>query len=127
MTTSLTPKQLQILQHSIGCDQYGRGEKDRNHFVTDETSSDGRVCLELVALGLMSNDGPRSLCGGMSVFHVTRAGREEMRSQSPEPPPPEKLTPGKQRYLNWIRADSGLSFREWMGFKNERRKERSKR
>jgi hypothetical protein len=127
MTAPLTPRQLQFLQHSLGCDQYGRGAMYRNHFVTDETGTDGRVCLELVALRLMSNDGPRSLCGGMSVFHVTSAGREAMRSQSPEPPPPEKLTPGKRRYLEYIRADSGLSFREWMGFKNERRKERSKR
>lgn len=123
MTSPLSTKQLQFLQHSLGVDQYGRGAMYRNHFVTDESGSDGRVCLELVALGFMSNDGPRSLCGGMSVFHVTADGKEAMRSQSPEPPPPEKLTPGKRRYMEFLRADSGLSFREWMGF--ERRNERS--
>lgn len=126
VTQQLTKQQLQFLQHSLGYDQYGRCSTDRNHFVTDEASSDGRVCLELVAMDLMSNDGPRSLCGGMSVFHVTRKGKDAMRLQSPQPPPPEKLTPGKQRYRDYIRADSGLSFREWMGFKNERKKERSK-
>ena len=122
---TLNRKQLQFLQHSLGCDEYGRGTMYRNHFVTDENGSDGRVCLELVALGFMSNDGPRSLCGGMSVFHVTDAGKEAMRSQSPEPPPPEKLTAGKRRYMEYLKADSGLSFREWMGFKRAKRNERS--
>lgn len=125
MTPLLSNRQLQFLQHSLGCDAYGRGTMYRNHFVTDESGSDGRVCLELVALGLMSNDGPRSLCGGSSVFHVTAAGKEAMRLQSPEPPPPEKLTASKRRYLEYLEADSGLSFREWMGFQREQRKERS--
>lgn len=121
MTEQLTKQQLQFLQHSLGCDQYGRGEMFRNHFVTDESGKDGEVCLQLVAMGLMSNDGPRALCGGSSVFHVTAAGKAVMRSQSPEAPPPEKLSRAKQRYLEYLRADSGLTFREWMGFKNERR------
>jgi hypothetical protein len=122
MTEQLTKQQLQFLQHSLGCDQYGRGEMYRNHFVTDETASNGQVCLQLVAMGLMSNDGPRTLCGGMSVFHVTAEGKEQMRLQSPQPPPEKKLTRGERRYLDYIRADCGLSFREWMGFKNVRRK-----
>jgi hypothetical protein len=122
MMAELTKQQLQILQHSLGCDQYGLGEKDRNHFVTDESCRDGQVCLSLVAMGLMCNDGPRSLCGGMSVFHVTAEGKTVMRSQSPEPPPPEKLSRGKQKYLEFLRADCGLTFREYMGFKNKRRK-----
>ena len=122
ITIALNKLQLQILQHSLGCDQYGRGCSSRNHFVTDESGRDGRTCLELVSLGLMSNDGPRELCGGMSVFHVTAEGKDVMRSQSPEPPPEPKLTRSQRRYLEFIRADSGLSFREWMGFKNVRRK-----
>jgi hypothetical protein len=72
-------------------------------------------------MGLMSNDGPRSLCGGMSVFHVTAEGKAVMQSQSPEPPAPEKLSRGKQNYLEFLRSDSGLTFREWMGFKNKRK------
>ncbi len=118
----ISSKQLQILQHSTGCDKYGKRHGERNHFVTDENSDDGRDCLALVAIGLMTNDGPRGLCGGMSVFHVTRSGREAIQRQSPSPPPQPKLTRAKQRYLDFIRADSGLSFREWMGFKNERQK-----
>lgn len=122
MTEQLTKQQLQFLQHSLGCDQYGRGEMSRNHFVTDESGEDGQVCLQLVAMGLMSNDGPRSLCGGMSVFHVTAEGKTVMRSQSPEAPAPEKLSRAKQNYLAFLRADCGLTFREWMGFKNDGRK-----
>lgn len=119
--TSLTKQQLQFIQHSLGCDEYGRGSMYRNHFVTDESGADGRVCLQLVAMGLMSNDGPRQLCGGSSVFHVTQEGIEAMRAQSPAPPPPKKLTRSQQRYDEYVKADSGLTFKEWMGFKNERK------
>lgn len=115
----LTKQQLRFLQHSLGCDQYGRGEQSRNHFVTDESGRDGEVCLQLVAMGLMSNDGPRALCGGMSVFHVTAEGKEQMRSQSPSPPPPEKLSRGKRKYRDYLSADSGLKFREWLGIKDK--------
>lgn len=121
MTIELNKLQLQILQHSLGCDQYGRGCSSRNHFVTDESSNDGRTCLELVSLGLMTNDGPRALCGGMSVFHVTAEGKDVMRSQSPEPPPEPKLTRSQKRYLEYIRSDSGLSYREWLGIKPKQR------
>lgn len=118
MTIELNKLQLRILQHSLGCDQYGRGCSSRNHFVTDESSDDGRACLELVSLGLMTNDGPRALCGGMSVFHVTINGRSQMRFQSPEPPP---LTRSQRRYEEYLRSDSGASFREWLGIKPKQR------
>lgn len=122
MTAELTKHQLQILQHSLGCDEFGRSRTDRNHFMTDVDSKDGPACLELVALGLMSNRGPIEWCGGMSLFHVTAEGKEQMRLQSPQPPPEKKLTRGERRYLDYIRADCGLSFREWLGIKNVRRK-----
>ena len=118
MTIELNKLQLQILQHSLGCDQYGRGCSSRNHFVTDESSNDGRTCLELVSLGLMTNDGPRALCGGMSVFHVTMEGRAQMRFWSPEPPP---LSRSEKRDLEYLRSDSGASFREWLGIKPKQR------
>lgn len=122
MSKKLTEHQLQILQHSLGCDEFGRSRTDRNHFMTDVDSKDGPTCLELVALGLMSNTGPVEWCGGMNLFRVTDEGREQMRLQSPQPPPEKKLTRGERRYLDYIRADCGLSFREWLGIKNVRRK-----
>lgn len=122
MTPELSKHQLQILQHSLGCDEFGRSRTDRNHFMTDVDSKDGPTCLELVSLGLMHNRGSIEWCGGMSLFHVTAKGKEQMRLQSPQPPPETKLTRGERRYLEYLRADCGLSFREWMGFKNVRRK-----
>ena len=122
MSEQLTKHQLQILQHSLGCDEFGRSRADRNHFMTDVDSKDGPTCLELVALGLMTNVGSIAWCGGMNLFRVTAEGKEQMRLQSPQPPPEKKLTRGERQYLDYIRADSGLSFREWMGFKNVRRK-----
>jgi hypothetical protein len=122
MNPDLSKHQLQILQHSLGCDEFGRSRTDRNHFMTHVDSKDGPTCLELVSLGLMSNTKPVEWCGGMNLFCVTAEGKEQMRLQSPEPPPQEKLTRSKQRYLDYIRADSGLSFREWLGIKNVRRR-----
>lgn len=122
MTAELTKHQLQILQHSLGCDEFGRSRTDRNHFMTDVDSKDGPTCLELVALGLMSNCGSVEWCGGMNLFRVTDEGGEQMRLQSPQPPPEKKLTRGERRYLDYIRADCGVSFREWLGIKNVRRK-----
>jgi hypothetical protein len=122
MMPELSKHQLQILQHSLGCDEFGRSRTDRNHFMTDVDSKDGSTCLELVSLGLMSNTGPVEWCGGMNLFRVTAGGKEQMRRQSPQPPPEKKLTRAERRYLDYIRADSGVSFREWMVFQNARRK-----
>jgi hypothetical protein len=38
----VTKEQLQILQHSLGADRYGRRERynDRNHYVTDNDGKD---------------------------------------------------------------------------------------
>jgi len=47
----LTPRQLEILRHALGVDQYGRGEMYRRHFCAG--GDDETVCRELVALGFM--------------------------------------------------------------------------
>lgn len=96
--------------------------KDPKKSAANYRKCHGPTCLELVSLGLMSDTGPVEWCGGMNLFRVTAEGKEQMRLQSPQPPPEKKLTPGERRYLDYIRADCGLSFREWMGFKNVRRK-----
>ena len=123
MIAEMLPKlQLQILQHSLGCDEFGRGAMYRNHFVTGETGADGIACLQLVALGLMVNRGSRgALTGGSSLFHVTDEGKAVMRSQSPPVLVPKKISRGEQRYLDWIQADSGVSFAEWIGIKPKRK------
>ena len=47
----MSPEQLQILQHSLGVDQYGQGEMYRNHFCAGD--ADEPICRELVAMGYM--------------------------------------------------------------------------
>ena len=85
----MTPAQLHILQHSLGLDQYGRGESYRNHYVTGEGSNDHVDCMELVALGWMTRRAGNELSGGDDVFRVTDEGRAAVRAWSPSPP---KLT-----------------------------------
>lgn len=111
-------RELEILQHSLGLDEFGRGEEYRN-----------RVCLgsrrkrtlwsavRLTDRGLMSDTGPVPMFGGSHCFFVTDAGRSFVREHSPEPP---KLTRGQQRYLSYLHADSGLSFGAWLRSRTRR-------
>ena len=108
---------LHILQHSLGLDQYGAGRQYRNHFVTGEGSDDFPLCRELVAEGLMTERAGNELSGGSPVFFVTRAGIDFVAKNSPAKPPEKKLTRSQRRYREWLRADCGLSFAEWIGAK----------
>ncbi|PND22892.1 hypothetical protein CN934_03560 [Ensifer sp. MMN_5] len=107
-------KQLYILQHSLGLDQYGRGEPYRNHFVTGEGSKDHADCMALVDLGLMTVRSGSALSGGDDIFRVTDAGRAAVAANSPEPP---KITRSQQRYLDYLEADCCMSFGEWLKWK----------
>jgi hypothetical protein len=104
---SLTPKQLEILQHAFGVDQYGRGEMYRNHFCAG--GSDEAICRELVGMGYMHNFEREWLPYYNCV--VTEAGKVAMRAESPKPP---KLSRSQLRYERFLDADTGESFREWL-------------
>ena len=106
---------LHILQHSLGLDQYGDGNQYRNHFVTGEGSTDFEDCRALVADGLMTERSGNALSGGCSVFHVTPKGVDFVALNSPKRPPEPKLTRSQKRYREFLSADCGLSFREWLG------------
>lgn len=123
----LTDKQLHILQHSLGCDKYGRPDYKvdpengylgyrRSHFVTDPDCPDGIFCEELAANGLMKDHGPTPYSGGMHFYTVTKEGVEAMKDQSPKPP---KLSASKRRYQDFLSADSGMRFGEWLKLKRE--------
>lgn len=118
---TLTPDQLHILQHSLGCDRYGRGTRGwpqedegdgrfghyRNHYVAYENAD----LLALVAAGFMRCHAPREITGGMPCYSVTRKGLAAMLAQSPRPP---KLTRSQQRYQQWRAEDGSESFKEWL-------------
>ncbi len=122
----MTPEQLHILQHSLGCDKYGhstarsvRDEGDgrfgyyRNHYVIGSECDGFNDLCELVKMGYMKDHGSRDLTGGMHTFSVTQAGIMAMNEQSPEPP---KISRSRQRYLDYLREDSSWSFGEWLRY-----------
>lgn len=79
-------KQLHVLQHSLGLDQYGRGTMYRSHFVTGEGSVDHPICMQLVALGFKSRRATVEMYGGSDLFHVTETGKKAAVANSPTPP-----------------------------------------
>jgi hypothetical protein len=103
---------LGILQHALGVDQYGRGRRYRSHFVTGEGSTDYPSCMEAVERGLMTRHDGSQMTGGDFLFTVTRAGDRFVTENSPAPP---KLTRSQKRYREWLNADCGGTFAEWIG------------
>lgn len=114
----MTDQQLQILQHSLGRDEYGRRpatnphEDYRNYFVTDPNTVDYPVCRDLESLGLMgSSQPPTFIDQGSVVFHVTDDGVREVERLSPKPP---KLSRSKQRYQQYLDSECSESFGEYL-------------
>jgi hypothetical protein len=109
----VTPEQLQILQHSLGVDQYGQGKQYRNYFCAGEGTADYAVCRELVQMGYMWQG--HRMNESDIIFHVHEQGKSAMRGHSPLPP---TLTRSQQRYRDFLKSDSGLSFYEWLTYKS---------
>lgn len=103
----LTPRQLEILQHALGVDKYGQGEHYRNHYCAG--GEDVTICKELVALGYMWTF-ERSYLPYYNCS-VTNQGKMAMSDASPKPP---KLTRSQARYREFLRADSGIKFIDWL-------------
>lgn len=104
-------RKLELLQHSLGVDQYGLGKQYRNYFATSPGGKDFDDCAALVAEGLMGDHGPHIGSGGMHYFEVTREGKQFVRENSPMPP---KLTRSQKRYLEFMNSDCGMQFGEWL-------------
>lgn len=111
-------RELEVLQHAMGLDQYGRGSEYRNHYVAGPGHHNFDTCRSLTERGLMTDHGTSPLYGGDHCFTVTPAGREFIREHSPKPP---KLTRSQRRYLDFLEADSGATFREWLGIRTKER------
>ncbi|RRJ96807.1 hypothetical protein Ga0100231_023865 [Opitutaceae bacterium TAV4] len=112
---TLTPKQLHILQHSLGVDKYGQGNQYRNRFVTGPGSDDFADCRALADAGLMTDHGAREIFGGDHHFTITPAGIDAVASQSPKPPKVNRSKErSKERYRQFLRQDTGESFRTWL-------------
>jgi hypothetical protein len=103
---------LQILQHSLGVDQYGQGQQYRNYFVAG--GKDVEKCRALVAMGFMKETGNGPITGNEPCFCVTREGKAAMSEASPKPP---KVARSKQRYQDYLRvADCFESFHGYLSY-----------
>ena len=118
----MKPRLLEILQHSLGVDKYGQGEMYRNHFCAG--GDDEPLCRELVEMGYMRVFAPNASPLPYYNCTVTEAGKEAVRRESPKPP---KLTRGQQRYREFLHADSGMSFIDWLKASAEFKKQREDR
>jgi hypothetical protein len=114
----LTPKQLHILQHSLGLDEYGQGKAFRNHYATGPECDSFNDCKALEAAGLMKDHGVVSMWGALHGFTVTDAGKAAIRQQSPVPP---KKTRAQQRYQEFLEADSSMTFGEYLKWRHANR------
>lgn len=106
--SKLSPEQLQVLQHALGVDQHGQGQMYRNHFCAG--GGDVAICQSLIDLGYMKLHRTTEMFPDFNCS-VTDAGKEAVRQESPPPP---KLTRSQKRYREFLRADTGRSFIEWL-------------
>jgi len=108
---AITPRQLEILQHAMGMDRYGRRGRgsERNHYCAG--GDDVADCAELVAIGYMRSFRREWLPYFNCV--VTKDGWEAVRRESPVPP---RLTRSQKRYRRWLEvADAcNCTFGEWL-------------
>ena len=108
---------LDILQHALGRDQYGKSRRDgedyRNHYCAGEGCDSLVTCREAVALGLMTEHAAREISGGDPIFVVTGKGKAYIAEHSPAPP---KLTRGQERYRRWLSISDvrDISFGDWL-------------
>lgn len=110
--TRMKTTHLQILQHSLGCDEYGTPPKrggERNYYGTDGDDPD---CNELVALGYMVKGSPKEWTPSV-FFVVTDAGKQAMREASPKPPKVSRSTKRFAEYSSFADAFE-CTFREWL-------------
>ena len=116
----MTPEQLHILQHSLGADKFGcnsdgiRGGKfHRDYYCAGLNNNDvmGDI-LYLVSQGWM-REGHKINEGRGQCFFVTVLGLSAMLNASPKPP---KLTRDQKRYRDFLRADCGYSFGEYLKY-----------
>lgn len=120
---TVTPEGVEVLQHALGLSQEAPGvdplarPMTRNYFCAHGGDRDAAVCEALADAGLFVRGG---FCneGADRFYHATDAGRAAALAALPPPP---RLTRSQRRYRAFLRADSGLSFGEWLRAQKERR------
>lgn len=112
---TLTARQLEILQHTLGLDKYGQlpraanGCEFRNRFCAG--GDDEVICRELVDMGLMFMFHPNASPLPYYNCAVTDAGRMVVREQSPTPP---KLSLYQRQANPGSAVGPDFSFRDYL-------------
>lgn len=109
--TAVSEKQLHYMQHALGLDRYGQGSRYRNFFTSGPDSDSWEELNGLVALGLMRRHEPREITGGLHCFTVTDLGDRYVATHSMPSP---KLTRSQIRYREWLEAEPGIPFGDWI-------------
>lgn len=107
----MSPEQLHILQHALGVDKYGQGKAYRDYYCVGLDNAAPLADLRaLVAQGWM-REGHTINEGRDQYFYVTQLGLSAMKAHSPKPP---KISRSRQRYLEYLHSDCGMSFGEFL-------------
>jgi hypothetical protein len=91
---------LQILQHSLGVNEFGEGTQYRNHFCAG--GKDLEICREMVVHGYMAEHVGIAISAHEPWFNVTPAGKAAVRQFSQKRP---KLSRAKRRYKQYLKCD----------------------
>lgn len=103
----ITPNQLHLLHHTLGL-KPDRRVPYRNHFAASNGHHDYADLVELERVGMMTSRPLEAHWGGGICFYATDAGK----AYAIEHLPP---APKKTRYDQFLDADCGLTFAEWLG------------
>ena len=108
---NITDRQLYMMRHALGFDCQGNGRRYRNHF-SGPQGEDEKAWMELVDSGWATHRNMGEISGEMDTFWLTQPGIDYVLSRKPQP---KKLTRSQKRYQDFLHADCGVSFREWLG------------
>lgn len=106
--TTITAQQVELLHHTLGVNPERR-DPFRNHFVAGAGHHAQPDLEQLEAAGMMERAAaPKFLIDGGVVFRVTDAGRNYALQHLPQPRK-------RSRWEQYLHAESGLTFAEWLG------------
>ena len=106
----VTPYQIDLLHHCLGLSQSHR-HACRNHFVAGTGHHDMPHLEKLEQAGLINRMPAPGFCDAADiVFSVTESGKKVAMDNLKPPKPPRK----KSRYSEYLSADCGESFSEFI-------------
>jgi len=107
---NITDRQLAMMRHALGFDCQGNGRRYRNHYCGPQ-GEERKAWMELVDAGWATHKNLGPISGGDDTFWLTKPAIDYVCSKRPAPP---KLTRSQKRYREFLDADSGMRFGEWL-------------